>query len=200
MKFKLFSQKLEYWLNHDDTKTLGELVDVFGEKSFGVFFLITMALPSLPIPTGGLTDFVLLPAAIIAALQMVSGRRTLWMPEKLRKQSIKGPIATKALPFLLRRIKSIEKISRPRMRGFLNNFAVRSIIGIVVAILALAAMVAPPFTGLDTLPSLGGVFIALAIIFEDLAMALIGLLIGILGVALLFAASGAIIVFFQTIF
>lgn len=199
MKFKLFSQKLEYWINHDDTKTLGELVDVFGEKSFGVFFLITLSLPALPIPTGGITSLVLL-TSIIAALQMIFGRRTLWIPNFLRKQDLDGKLATKALPFILARIKSIEKISRPRMRGFLNNFAVRSIIGLIVAVLALAAVIAPPFTGLDTLPSLGGVFIALAIIFEDLAMALVGLLIGILGVALLFAASGAVILFFQTIF
>lgn len=199
MQFKLFSQKLEYWVKHDQTKTLGELIDVFGEKSFGVYFLITMSLPALPIPTGGITSIVLL-TTMIAAMQMIFGRRTLWIPNLLRKQDLDGKLATKALPFILARIKSVEKISRPRMKGFLNSAVVRSITGILILFLAFAALIAPPFTGLDTLPSLGGVFIALAIIFEDLAMALAGLVIGAAGVALLFAASSAVVLFFQAIF
>lgn len=200
MKFNLFSEKLEYWIDNDDTKTLGELIDVFGEKSFGVFFLIMLTVPSLPFPTGGVTTFILLPATIIAALQMAIGRKTLWLPNKLRDQSIRGKLATKSLPFILKRVKDVEKISKPRMRGFLNSRAAKTTIGLLIAILAVAALIAPPFTGLDTLPSLGGVFISLAIIFEDLILALIGFIVGLIGIGILVAASSAVIIFFQAIF
>lgn len=200
MKFNLFSEKLEYWIKNDDTKTLGELIDVFGEKSFGVFFLIMLTVPSLPFPTGGVTTFVLLPSTIVAALQMAFGRKTLWLPEKVRDLSIRGNLATKALPFILRRVKDVEKISKPRMRGFVKSATAKFIIGMLIVILALAALIAPPFSGLDTLPSLGGVFISLAIIFEDLLLALLGFIVGLLGIALMVAASSVIVIFFQNVF
>ncbi len=199
-KFDLFSDNLEYWIKHDDTKTLGELIDIFGQKSFGVFFLFMLIVPSLPFPTGGVTTFILLPATIIAGLQMALGRRTLWLPAIIRDQSIKGKLATKALPYLLKRVKSIERFSKRRMHRVMQQRLTRFIIGIVIALLAIAALVAPPFTGLDTLPSLGGVLISLAIIFEDLAMAIIGFLVGLIGVAVLVLFSGAVILFFQNLF
>ena len=43
---------------------------------------------------------------------------------------------------------------------------------------------APPFTGLDTLPALGAVVISLGVLLEDFAVVLVGVAIGAAGVAL----------------
>ncbi len=43
------------------------------------------------------------------------------------------------------------------------------------------AFVAPPFTGLDTLPSLGVVLISLGVLLDDALLALIGLVVGAVG-------------------
>jgi hypothetical protein len=49
--------------------------------------------------------------------------------------------------------------------------------------LALTAFLAPPFSGLDTLPSIGVVVLALGYMMADIALASAGLLIGALGLA-----------------
>src|SRR5215207_8367507 len=50
-----FSVQLEGWLEADRPKTLGELDELFGEKSFAVTIMFLMFLPALPLPTGGIT-------------------------------------------------------------------------------------------------------------------------------------------------
>jgi hypothetical protein len=59
--------------------------------------------------------------------------------------------------------------------------------------LAIAAAVAPPFSGLDTLPSIGAVAIALAIILEDALVLAIGAVIGTGGVILIVTIGAAIV-------
>jgi hypothetical protein len=54
----------------------------------------------------------------------------------------------------------------------------------LVAGLSAAAFVAPPFTGLDTLPALGAVLLSLGVLLEDAAVALAGLVFGVAGVAI----------------
>ena len=45
-------------------------------------------------------------------------------------------------------------------------------------VFAISAAVAPPFSGLDTLPALGAVAIALSIILEDIVVLVAGIVIG----------------------
>jgi len=47
--------------------------------------------------------------------------------------------------------------------------------------MTVTAFVAPPFSGLDTLPSLGVVVLSLGFLMEDAVLAGIGLVIGVLG-------------------
>ena len=56
--------------------------------------------------------------------------------------------------------------------------------GLLVIALTVAAFVAPPFSGLDTLPSLGVVVLSLGVLLEDSAVAFVGIPIGVAGVAL----------------
>ena len=64
--------------------------------------------------------------------------------------------------------------------------------GVLVFALSLTAFLAPPFSGLDTLPALGVVVLALAVLLEDFALASAGLVIGAVGVALV-AALGSLV-------
>jgi hypothetical protein len=57
------------------------------------------------------------------------------------------------------------------------------VFGLAVLGLALTAFLAPPFSGLDTLPSIGVVVLALGYMMADIALASAGLLIGALGLA-----------------
>ena len=49
---------------------------------------------------------------------------------------------------------------------------------------SVAAFVAPPFTGLDTLPALGVVLLSLGVLLEDIAVVLVALVVAAAGIAL----------------
>jgi hypothetical protein len=53
------------------------------------------------------------------------------------------------------------------------------------------AFVAPPFTGLDTLPSLGVVLLSLGVLLEDVLVVVAALVAGILGIVLEVALGSA---------
>lgn len=178
-----FSEQLETWLQSEGTKTVGDLGEVFAEKSFAVTVLFLMFLPALPLPTGGITH-VFEAITVVVAGQMVIGRRTLWLPERARRRELGSAMVEKAVPFISRRIRWFERFSRPRgVRLFRNRLSL-SFVGLVIVAFAVAAALSPPFSGLDTLPSLGAVVVALAIILEDVVVLGIGAAIGLTGIAL----------------
>ena len=178
-----FSDQLETWLQSEGTKTVGDLGEVFAEKSFAVTVLFLMFLPALPLPTGGITH-VFEAITVVVAGQMVIGRRTLWLPERARRRELGSAMVEKAVPFISRRIRWFERFSRPRgVRIFRNRLSL-SFVGLVIVAFAVAAALSPPFSGLDTLPSLGAVVVALAIILEDVVVLGIGAAIGLTGIAL----------------
>jgi hypothetical protein len=175
------SDQLEGWLEGDQPKTVGNLIELFGEKSFAVLFLLLLALPALPLPTGGVTHVFEL-IAMLLALELIVGRRTVWLPERLRRREL-GPATQKRFSeVLLRRIRWLERHSRPRLRFLIDHPARGQVFGVLVLGLSVAAFVAPPFTGLDTLPSLGVVLLSLGVLLDDGLVALAGVAVGALGV------------------
>jgi hypothetical protein len=68
-----------------------------------------------------------------------------------------------------------------------------SIIGLTVFVFSLAAFLAPPFSGLDTLPALGVILIALAVLLDDFAILVLGYLSGIIGITLIVGFSAVIV-------
>ena len=178
-----FSEQLETWLQSEGTKTVGDLGEVFAEKSFAVTVLFLMFVPALPLPTGGITH-VFEAITVVVAGQMVIGRRTLWLPARARRRELGSAMVEKAVPFISRRIRWFERFSRPRGGRFFRNRLSLSFVGLVIVAFAVAAALSPPFSGLDTLPSLGAVVVALAIILEDVVVLGIGAAIGLTGIAL----------------
>jgi len=78
----------------------------------------------------------------------------------------------------------LERFSRPRFATLFNRKPVLRLLGLLIIGFTVGAFLAPPFSGLDTLPALGVVFIALAIILEDAAFLVAGTVIGSIGVVL----------------
>lgn len=177
------SDQLEGWLESDGPKTLDSLVELFQERSFAVLFVLLLAIPALPLPTGGVTHVFEL-IAMFLALQLIAGRRTVWLPERWKKREL-GPATQKRFKqTLLRRIRWLESHSRPRLRFLLSHRLSTVAFGAVVFGLSLGAFLAPPFTGLDTLPALGVVVIGVGILLDDAVLVAVGLTIGVVGVIL----------------
>src|SRR5712672_2850695 len=126
-----FSDELEQWLRGDTPKTLGDLSETFGEKSFAVTILFLMFVPALPLPTGGITH-VFEAITVVLAAQMVIGRRTIWLPQRWQRRELGGLTTGKAVPFMIRRIRWFEKFSRPRGSRLFHQRWFLRLLGIVL--------------------------------------------------------------------
>ena len=188
---KPFSQDLTDWINGKQPKTLESLINVFNEKSFAILLFLLLALPALPIPTGGLTHITEI-IAMFVALQLIIGRKTIWLPKSWKKRDISSIVKGKAASKLISFIQWFEKYSRQRLGWILNNALSLSLLGIVVLTYTVAAFSAPPFSGLDTLPALGVVIISLGLILEDFIVTLVGIIAGAVGIGLVLAAGAAL--------
>ncbi len=194
-----FSDELEEWLRSDDPKTIGGLEQVFERKTFAVAILLLMFVPAIPAPTGGVTHVFEVITILIAA-QMVIGRSGLWIPKRWRNRELGALSTGKALPFVIRRIRWFEKFSRPRMSYLFDNTTFLRLLGLIIIAFTLGAFVAPPFSGLDTLPALGVVIIALSIILEDVVVLAIGVFIGVGGIVLIVTIGRALAHYLQNLF
>lgn len=191
MSKRMFSEELHKWLTSAEDKSLDGLTGLFGEKSFAIIFLLLMALPALPIPTGGVTHLTELISMLIC-LQLIIGRKIIWLPKRWRKidagKFLEGKAARKLIAF----ITWFERYSKQRWSRHLAHDPLPSLIGLVILAFVIAAFVAPPFTGLDTLPSLGVVVMSLGLILEDGLLLLGGVIIGAAGIGLEVAAGTAL--------
>jgi hypothetical protein len=183
------STELERWLDGERRKTLGTLVDRFGEKSFAIVFVVLMAIPALPLPTGAVSHVLEL-VAMLLALQLLAGRRRMWLPARWADRELAGSSHSRFAGLLLKQVRWWERFSRPRLQGVFRHRLSGVGYGALVLALSLTAFLAPPFSGLDTLPALGVVVLSLGVVLEDFVVGVIGVVIGAAGVALVLAVGG----------
>jgi hypothetical protein len=177
------SHELERWLAGDDDQTVGSLVDLFGQRSFAVLFVLLLGVPALPLPTGGATHVFEL-IAMLLALQLIVGRDQIWLPRRWCALSLAGPKQQRFLAGLMRMVRRLERISRRRLGFLFGHRLSQSVFGVLALGGSLGAFLAPPFTGLDTLPALGVVLLSLGVLLEDIAIVVVGVAVGAGGVFL----------------
>jgi hypothetical protein len=184
------SEELERWLRSDGDRTLGTLVDLFESKSFAILFVVLLSVPALPLPTGGATHVFEIIAAL-TALQLIAGRDRIWLPERWRELDLAGPKQQKFLAGLTRLVRRLERISRPRLTFLFEHRLTNLVFGLLALAGTAGAFLAPPFTGLDTLPALGVVVLSLGVLLEDIAVVIAGIAVGLAGVILEIALGKA---------
>ena len=91
----------------------------------------------------------------------------------------------------MRLTRTLERISKPRLRFLFDHRLTNVVFGVLVIAGSLGAFLAPPFSGLDTLPALGVVLLSLAALLEAFAIVLAALVVGIAGVVLEFVLGNA---------
>ncbi len=186
-----FSNELESWLKSEGKKTLGKLEEHFAEETFAIAILLLMAVPALPVPTGGITH-VLQIITLVLATQIFLGRKNVWIPSRWKNFSLSGRFQQKGLRGLLKFIRFFEKFSQPRWEGILSNKYGRYVFASLISIFTIFAFIAPPFSGLDTLPSLGVVILCLSAILKDSLLSIVGLLVGSTGAVLILVLGKAV--------
>ncbi|HHP7232436.1 MAG TPA: exopolysaccharide biosynthesis protein [Xenococcaceae cyanobacterium] len=161
--------------------TLGEILALAEERIFG-FLLVILALPSaLPFPAPGYSiPFGI--AMFFLAIQLILGRQTPWLPEKMLKGSMKlgmvQGLLKKGIPWL----KRIEAIAKPRYSSICTSLPGRVILGSAIALMSISMMI--PIPGTNTLPAIGIFITGFGLIEDDGVISLIGLVISTIAAAL----------------
>jgi len=176
------SEQLEQWLESEGDKTLGSLIELFEEKSFAIIFVLLLGVSALPLPTGGATHVFEIIAVLLAA-QLIAGRSEIWLPERWRGLRLAGGKRQRFVNGLMKMIRFLERFSRPRLRFLFDHRLSNIVFGLLVIAGSVGAFVAPPFSGLDTLPSLGVVLLSLGVLLEDFLLVVLALVVGVAGVA-----------------
>jgi hypothetical protein len=177
------SDDLDRWLSGDGEKTLGSLIELFEEKSFALLFVLLLGVSALPLPTGGATH-VFEVIAVLLALELILGRDTIWLPQRWCRLALAGDRQQRFITTLMRMIRRLERFSRPRLLFLFGHRLSNIVFGLLVVAGSVGAFLAPPFTGLDTLPSLGVVLLSLGVLLEDAVVVIVALVVGVGGVVL----------------
>jgi len=135
------------------------------------------------LPTGGATHLFEI-IAMLLALQLIAGRKEVWLPQRWCRLSVAGPRQQRFLHALMRMVRRLEGISRPRFSFLFGHRLSNIVFGVLALSGTLGAFLAPPFSGLDTLPALGVVLLSLGVLLEDVAIVVAGLVVGAGGVVL----------------
>jgi hypothetical protein len=154
--------------------------------------VLLLCVPALPLPTGGATH-VFEVIAVLLAVQLIAGRSQIWLPRRWRTLELAGGKRERLVPALIRVIRRLERVSRPRLSFLFDHRLAKTIFGALVAVGSTAAFLAPPFSGLDTLPALGVVLLSLGVLLEDALVVIAAVLVGAVGIAIEVALGRAVI-------
>ena len=169
--------------------SVGELLDALSDRAFGVAMLV-LAIPVCIPFLYGVPQVLSLPMLLIA-LQMVLGRHTLWMPERLRARTFSraefGKMAARAKRYL----GWGEAIARPRAL-FLTGNGPERLFGLFMSIFCISILVPLPLT--NTTPGIAIAIMAIGMIERDGLLIVLGTVLGAFWVGMLvFAASTLLI-------
>lgn len=158
--------------------TLTEILQLAGERIFGFLFVI-LSLPSaLPVPAPGYSvPFGI--ALFLLALQLISGAKLPWLPQKISGHPIELKQVQGFLKAGLPWLRRIEVISRPRLSYICNSLPGRVTIGIAIALMGISMMI--PIPGTNTLPAMGIFVTGFGLMEDDGAISLGGLVLCLIG-------------------
>lgn len=171
----------------EPTISVGELMERFGGRAMGALLLVFGIACLLPLPPGG-TTIVGAPLVLLAP-QLMIGSRAPWLPARMRAQSIATADLRRGLPRVLRWLRRIEAVSRPRLLFLFGGWGHRAI-GLVCTILALVLILPIPLGNM--LPAATVSVLSLALVQRDGLLALFGYALAVLSGGVLVLAANLI--------
>lgn len=172
--------------------SLNELSARFGGRALGALLLVFGILCLLPLPPGATTIFGL--PLLLLAPQLLVGLRAPWLPQTLRHRAVEMDQVRPNLPRVIRWLRRIESVSRPRLT-FLFGPVGQRLIGLVCTVLAVVLILPIPLGNL--LPAASVSVLALALIQRDGILALIGYGAALASASVLVLAASVVIKAFQ---
>jgi hypothetical protein len=137
--------------------SVGDILDEMGPRSFAPVMLI--AALAVVSPISGIPGATSTGALIIGMVmvQMVLGRDHLWLPDWLKRRSIRADVMKKGVDFIRRPVRAIEPLIKPRLQFLTTRPG--NLLPIVAGFCLVAVM--PLMELVPTLGSLAAVALAL---------------------------------------
>ena len=176
------SEELEQLLQNNSTGELsiGDLSYAINDKGFGLL-LIILSLPSaLPIPAPGYSTPFGIAIALIG-IQMLGGRRTIWLPKKIKVFKIKSSVASKMIQVGTRFTHTLERFIRPRLHAIYSGIGF-SLAALLIITMALLMILPIPLT--NTFPAIVIFLIGVGLTEKDGLFGIIAYSVGIFAVTL----------------
>jgi hypothetical protein len=156
-----------------DRVSIRDVVDALGDRSFAPVMILLAVPNALPFIPGSSTVLGLLLALV--AIQLLAGRRRVWLPERLNRWSFDrdafGRLVARVTPWLTR----FERMAKPRFWPESYRLAER-LAGAVAIVLSLMIMLPIPFA--NGVPAIAICLLALGISERDGVWLGAGLLVG----------------------
>jgi hypothetical protein len=170
--------------------TFREILIELRHRAIG-FTLLIFALPCcLPMPPGIPTVCGI--ALVIIALNLITARRRLWLPNAIASKSVSRSdlkrMADRVIPYLER----LEKICKPRF-PIVTDSVGKILIGIVILVLGFVMILPIPLLG-NMPPGFAASVIAIGMTERDGLLVLIGAAVSVVAIAVASAATGYAIV------
>lgn len=167
---------------------LSRFGEAFGDGGFALVMLVFGLMTIAAIPPGS-TLFTGVPIVAVAA-QLVAGRERLWLPPRLGARTIAPASIARVNEKLLRHLRRVERMLRPRPPGLFGPLG-RRLIGLACLLLGVLIVFPVPFGNL--LPGIAVAVLSLSLFRQDGLAALAGFAIGIASVVALFVIYGGLI-------
>lgn len=159
--------------NSGQNVEVGEMLDALRERGFGILIFL-FALPNAILPIA----WVLGTPVLIFALQLAIGLSEPWLPERMRKASIKTDTFTKLMAYAIKYLRILESWLKPR-QAWLTCRLMERVIGVYIVFVTIILLIPVPFG--NALPSFGIGIMAAGLLERDGVALIVGALIGALG-------------------
>lgn len=158
----------------DGSITIGQFVEMLGDRSFALTILIFSLPNSLPVPgIPGFSTLTGLPILIIA-LQIVFGRASIWLPKQVAEKQFSQAVVTKIVLKALPVIRWLERFIKPRLTPLCESLGER-FIGLLIVLMALILVL--PIVGGNFLPGFSISLMALALLENDGMFAILSIFV-----------------------
>lgn len=128
--------------NHICLKTLLRIV---GERAYAAMLVLPALLAASPLTAVPGLSFFLALFIIFVSLQMLLRRKTMWLPASVLNMSLKRDKTLKAISYMEKPAKWLDRIMRPRLLFLTRDFGERLIItlSLLLAVISIPAMMIP---------------------------------------------------------
>ncbi len=165
--------------------SVAEIVNALDARAFGLATLL-FALPSVvPMPPGvpTIVGFALL----IVSVQMVLGRRELWLPRLISKRTFPRTAMVSAFQRLQPRLEAVERIARPRLL-LVTGVAGTVLIGGMILVMAIILILPLPPGG-NFPPALACAVLGMGLAERDGVIVLAGMVTSVAAIAAVWAVT-----------